>query len=101
MEFIDGSDCQQIQKSIDYHRKWMENESDSDGNDIDDDDIVNNVEYTVKQIDLNGLLEQIMAAIKVEANFGCEQYYKALIYLKFILGNVQLCVICFTLPSFP
>ena len=93
MEFIDGNDCEQIQKSIDFHRKWSNNESDSDGNDIDEDDIVNNVEYTVKQIDLNGLLEQIMTALRVEANFGCEKYYKALIYLKFILGNVQLCVI--------
>ena len=88
MDFIEGHACKLIQKSLNYKRKAFNNESDSDGNDIDDDDIVNNVQYTVSQINLDELLNQILAAIKTESNFGSEQYYKALVYLKFILGKV-------------
>ena len=44
-------------------------------------------QYTFSQIDVDKLLEEIMAAIKVEDNFGSERYLKSLEYLKFILGN--------------
>ena len=44
MDFIDGKECKLIQKALDYRQKWYNDESDSDGNDIDDDDITNNVQ---------------------------------------------------------
>ena len=44
MDFIDGNECKLIQKALDYRKKWYNDESDSDGNDIDDDDITDNVQ---------------------------------------------------------
>ena len=90
MDFVDGDACKLIQKSLNYQKKAYNNESDSDGNDIDDDDIVTNVQYTISQINVEELVEQILAAIKIESNYGSEQYYRALVYLKYILGKVTI-----------
>ena len=92
MDFVDGDACKLIQKSLNYQKKAYNNESDSDGNDIDDDDIVTNVQYTISQINVEKLVEQILAAIKTESNYGSEQYYRALVYLKYILGKVTILI---------
>ena len=91
MDFLKSKECKLIEKSLKYQEKAYINESDSDGNDIDDDDIVNNVQYTVSQMDLDDVLNKIMEILKMKHYFGTQDFKNALRYLNFIIGESSYC----------
>jgi len=85
MEVLNDKEFQLIAKCQDFIKRFHTNVSDSDGNDIDYDDVCEKVKDTFEQFDLDPVMDKLWSVLNNFDLFGTEHYETAFIYFNFVI----------------